>query len=363
MTSIYVVRHTQAEGNLYRMMQGHWDGNVTQDGKKQIDKLAERFKDVHIDAVYSSDLRRAVATAEGITRYNGLSITTDERLREIDMGPLETEFFGNLYHLDPENAKLFMYDSDNWYYPGAETFARVKERVYEGLEDIAKRNDGKVIAVVSHGVAIRCLLSKIKNVPLSDIRNCPICKNTSVAFFTYDEGNFNCEYFNDVSHLGDEHEYHWWKTEDLRDEVIDVAENEKYYKDCYKDAWLFAHCGDLSGYNENSYFSLAKKHTVYKLLSDDTEAGLVELSDRGVKDGYGWICLLYLNEKYRGKGYGTQALGRAVSYFSKKGIRTLRLHCAASNNAAFKFYINCGFKIIATESGAQGPLYLMERKQ
>lgn len=46
MTEIYLIRHAQAEGNLYRMMQGHWDGSVTALGMKQIDALAERFRTV-----------------------------------------------------------------------------------------------------------------------------------------------------------------------------------------------------------------------------------------------------------------------------------------------------------------------------
>lgn len=59
MTQIYLIRHTQAEGNLYRMMQGHWDGDVTPLGMKEVDALASRFRDIPVDAVYSSDLTRA----------------------------------------------------------------------------------------------------------------------------------------------------------------------------------------------------------------------------------------------------------------------------------------------------------------
>ena len=46
MTSIYLIRHAEAEGNLFRRAQGHWNGKITARGKKQIDALAERFKDV-----------------------------------------------------------------------------------------------------------------------------------------------------------------------------------------------------------------------------------------------------------------------------------------------------------------------------
>ncbi|MBO7423379.1 MAG: histidine phosphatase family protein, partial [Oscillospiraceae bacterium] len=74
MTQIYLIRHTQAEGNRYRMMQGHWDGDVTPLGLKEIDALSARFRNIPVDAVYSSDLTRAVLTAEGVARIKGLPV-------------------------------------------------------------------------------------------------------------------------------------------------------------------------------------------------------------------------------------------------------------------------------------------------
>ena len=46
MTKLYLIRHMQTEGNLFRLMQGHWDGDVTALGLRQIDALAERFRGV-----------------------------------------------------------------------------------------------------------------------------------------------------------------------------------------------------------------------------------------------------------------------------------------------------------------------------
>ena len=87
MTEIYLIRHAQAEGNLYRMMQGHWDGDVTDMGRRQIEALAQRLKDERIDALYSSDLYRTRLTACAVTKYHDIPIHTDKRLREINVGP------------------------------------------------------------------------------------------------------------------------------------------------------------------------------------------------------------------------------------------------------------------------------------
>ena len=63
MTTIYLIRHAEAEGNVYRVYQGQHDTLLTETGKLQAQALGERFRDVHVDAVYSSDLYRAAATA------------------------------------------------------------------------------------------------------------------------------------------------------------------------------------------------------------------------------------------------------------------------------------------------------------
>ena len=64
MTKIYLIRHAEAEGNLYRRIQGHWDGSITPLGLQQIDALAQRFRREHIDALYCSDLSRAKQLAQ-----------------------------------------------------------------------------------------------------------------------------------------------------------------------------------------------------------------------------------------------------------------------------------------------------------
>ena len=128
MTEIYVIRHVQAEGNLYRHMQGHWDGDVTAVGVRQRDALAERFKDIPVDAIYSSDLWRARFTASAITKYHDLPIRTDRRLREINIGPWEAEPFANIVWSQPELFNAFMHDQEHFYLAGAEIEIIVLDR-------------------------------------------------------------------------------------------------------------------------------------------------------------------------------------------------------------------------------------------
>ena len=365
MTEIYLIRHTQAEGNLYRMMQGQWDGDVTELGLKQIDALAERFKDIHIDAVYSSDLYRAWKTATAVTRYNGLEIIKRPALRELDMGAWETKYFGNVFHEYPEMLKTFLVDPESWKVEGSETCRDVVDRIYPELLELAKAHEGQSIAVVSHGLAIRCLLSALLDKPLSD-RSLPICDNTAVSKFIYENGHFEPVYINDASHLKAVGVPEWHKTRDLRDEPFNPADDPDWYIDCYKDAWLFSK-GSTKGFNADTYFGAALKHyaanpgSVMKILDRDTPVGLIDLDvERGEGDGYGWITLLYLIPEYRSKGYGMQLLSRAMFFYRRLGRGALRLTVNSSNTEAFDFYERNGFEQLEPADG--NGVILMEKK-
>ena len=86
MTTLYLIRHAEAEGNLYRRIHGQYDSLITDNGYRQIQALKERFADVPIDAVYSSDLFRTMTTAQAICGPKGLPLHTRADLRELGMG-------------------------------------------------------------------------------------------------------------------------------------------------------------------------------------------------------------------------------------------------------------------------------------
>ena len=373
MTEIYLIRHAQAEGNIYRFMQGHWDGDVTETGQLQIKALAEKLKDIKIDAVYSSDLKRAFMTAQAALKYHPeIRINTDKRIREINLGPWEGVPFGNLYYHHKEEMTLFLSDSPDWHVEGAETFKQVTHRAYEALCEIAKRHEEQSTVIVSHGVTLRCLQSKMMGVTIDKAKDLPISKNTGISHYFFQNGVFTPDYIGDSSHLDAlEGEL---KKEPLafggvffRFEAEDPAQMEAYYKSCYEDSWYFAH-RNTEHFKADTYFRSAILHyrkdkgSIIKIYEGDEEAGLLDLDpERGRKEGCGWISLLYLKEKYRGKGLGIQALGQAVMHFRKLGRTRLRLYAAESNAPALSFYRKYGFKEVGFETAADGNILLMER--
>lgn len=368
MTEIFLIRHTQAEGNLYRMMQGHWDGRVTELGWRQIEALAERFRDVHPDAVYSSDLFRTRMTATAAARHDSLEIRTDSRFREIDLGPWETGFFGNLYHAHPETMEKFINFPADWYVEGAETYAQVRDRAFPALLEVAEKHDGEKIVIVSHGVTIRCLMSRILPADLNDVEKLPIHGNTAVSHLFYDKGSFTVDYVNDQSHLEAMGLPMWHKTKSLRHDCMDPGAESEYYSDCYGCTWVFAH-GSLEGFSPESYIENAAFHRLYDkeavlcFYDGEERMGLMDMDvARGADEGIGWISLIYLAEEYRNQGYGVQLLARALKKYTDLGRTRLQLNVAESNLAARAFYKKQGFEEIGHRENRLGRLLLLEKK-
>ena len=71
-TKLYLIRHCEALGNINDTFQGSIDEDITDKGQRQLDKLAERCKNIPFDVIYSSPLIRAVKTAQAADRYHGI---------------------------------------------------------------------------------------------------------------------------------------------------------------------------------------------------------------------------------------------------------------------------------------------------
>ncbi|MBQ3263446.1 MAG: GNAT family N-acetyltransferase [Oscillospiraceae bacterium] len=375
MTVIYLIRHAEAEGNLYRRIQGHWNGQVTPRGQKQIDALAERFREVEIDAVWSSDLQRTMDTAGAILKYHDLTLETTPRLREVCLGVWEGRPWGDVEYEMPEQMFYFNHDPARWIIPKAERYEAAQARMKGVLAEIAKKHEGQTVAAVSHGMAIRVFLAAVLGIPSAEIDRLPHGDNTAVACLKYDGDELTVEYYNDASHLPEDlstlGRQTWWKGRDadagnLRFEPLQFPRDSAFFDACYSDAWAAAH-GSTAGYTARPYLRSAKEHArtphaVVKLLSGDKVVGMIDMDpDRGRAEGYGWISFFYLLPEYRGKGWAAQLLGHALWFSESHGRRSVRLHVAEDNTHARGFYEHFGFQKIGETPGIRGTLYQMEK--
>ena len=381
-TKIYLIRHAEAEGNLYRRSQGQYNSNVTPLGRVQLGALAERFRDEPLDALWSSDLNRTRSTAAAILKYHPeLQLRLSPRLREIDVGVWEDRPWGNIAADYPEQMELFTHDPARWSVPGGEPYEEVAARMRTAVLDIAARHPGGTAAVVTHGLAIRSLLCHILGVPSERIDSVPYGDNTSVSLVTVEEdGRLSAVWYNDASHLQARglstfSRQSWWRDEVRQKPAakvyarflpLDPGKEGELYTHVYAETWRASH-GNIDGFAPAVYLRTALAHAerdprcVMKLYAGDDFAGVIELDpDRGGDIGVGWISLLYIAPARRKRRLGIQLIGHAISYFRREGRTALRLHVSETNENAIGFYTAAGFVPVGKTQGVGGALLLME---
>lgn len=153
--NIYLVRHGQSQGNIQGIIQGQSDYPLTDLGRKQAQLLGEHFKKLDVDALYSSDLARAIDTATFIGKNQGLSITALEIVQEIGLGPLEGKKRAEILESYPalKTGSILLSGIE-----GTETVESITERCASLKSQLLKNHDTENVAIVSHGGFISIFL-------------------------------------------------------------------------------------------------------------------------------------------------------------------------------------------------------------
>ena len=349
-----MVRHAEAEGNTYRRAHGRFDGFISGRGHMQIELLKKRFLGEEITAVYSSDLYRARTTAKAISLPKGLETELSEKLREVNMSCWEDVAWGDLYYHQLEMVRAFTYDPENWIIDGSERYDRVQTRMFDFIQDKAKLHDNESIAFVSHGFAIRSFLCKVSGIASKDSITMPYCDNTAVTLLTYDDGSFHVEYMGDNSHLKIETStlanQVWWRSEE------ESAMENMYFLplDEARDSGILKEfCGE--GYTRSN---VNKEYTTFITEGPIGMVGLGEASGAGqpCDAEAGWINYMYLKPGYRGRCYGVQMIGQAISDSRKQGKSKLR-EIIPPGDGLLRYYEKYGFLLIDSRDG----MYIVEK--
>ena len=369
MTTIYLVRHAQAEGNLYRRFHGHYNTELTATGRQQLPYVSRLFADIPLTAVYSSDLTRARRTAEAIAAPKGLFVQTDPRFREREAGNWDNVPFGELEQFQSEAYAQMKRDPRLWTPPAGESWQACTDRFLDGLAELTARHPSETIAVTSHSLALKDLMLRL--FPEAQLA---YCDNTAVSCIEYEDGQYRLRFANDSSHVPEhlstyasqrvmrEHpELHynlWYRS---------ALEEPELYIQYRREAWELIY-GNLDGFDGPGFWSTALKNSendpnaLVFAMSGDRIAGILELSVNGyVAVNAGYIPFIYLREPWRHKGLGVQLLGHAVQYFQTLGRTKLQLRVAQSNTPAIGFYEKYGFRRISA-SGFRHRLLLMEKE-
>ena len=159
---LIIVRHGESRFNVERRVQGWKDAPLTERGRNQAERVADRLKDVKIDAIYASDLCRAFDTAKKIAEFHGLTVTPVKDFREQCFGDLEGFLRPEADKIAPNAFENREKDPD-FVMPGTngESFNMMADRVKKALDKIIGSHPDQTVLVVTHGGPKRAMLYKL----------------------------------------------------------------------------------------------------------------------------------------------------------------------------------------------------------
>lgn len=214
--TIYFMRHGETVFNRYNKIQGWADTPLTKEGRLDAIRSGLGMKDVTFDAVYTSDLRRTIETAQLFLRdhkdHDSLSIQMMPEFREVCFGSLEgsaaSDMWDELYKrlgpsFDPMSGRsiqdelntLKEMDPDHI----GENFMEFWLRVEQGLLKVINKHrdtDGNIL-IVSHGMAIRNMLHEL----IPDFQLTTGIENSSLSIVEYVDGQFELKALNQTNHF------------------------------------------------------------------------------------------------------------------------------------------------------------------
>lgn len=191
--TIYLVRHGQSVYNQDDILSGQGDPALTGEGKRQAKTLATKLSHIKFDEIYTSDLQRAINTAELISGQTVPKAHQLTRLRERDFGKLEGQSAQHWRELHQTEHYQKLPDDQRWTHkhsPDIESEHEVSKRYLEAVEDIAKQHPGETLLIVAHGGGLRALLIRLGYATLRELPPGAM-QNTSYAKFVYDGHKLN----------------------------------------------------------------------------------------------------------------------------------------------------------------------------
>lgn len=197
---LIIVRHGQTEWNIKGIRQGNLDSRLTEKGLAQAKALAQRLARERFTTLYSSDLGRALQTAQEVSSVTGHAIITDPRLRERHLGIFQGLSGEEIKEKHPEEYKLHRSLGPDYVIPGGESVKQQVARNIAYLNEIGAKHLGETIVVVTHGGVLSGLFRHTFSIPFNAPRRFEFT-NAGLNIFAYEEGNWLLLTWGDVSHL------------------------------------------------------------------------------------------------------------------------------------------------------------------
>jgi len=197
-TIFFLIRHASC-GGLGETLWGRTPGIcLNEKGKLQAQRLADRFKNVTLDAIYSSPMERALQTASEIARPMNLEVRQSDAADEINFGEWTGKTFERLS--GDERWRHFNRHRSLTMIPGGESFLEVQNRIAREIEVLARRHGNARIAIVSHADVIRAAVAYFAATPIDMLDRFEIAPG-SVSAVAMNEDNVTLLTINNLGEL------------------------------------------------------------------------------------------------------------------------------------------------------------------
>ncbi len=199
-TELIVVRHGETLWNCEGRLQGHMNSDLTPLGIQQAKAVAERLSKINFVALYSSDLNRALHTAEFIADRTRHKIITDSRLRERKLGIFESLTHDEILERYPQEYVRVRSGDPDYVCPEGESLQQKFDRTTSCVMEIVARHVGHRVVIVTHGGVLDDLFRLAIGIPLGRPRKFRLF-NASLNFFFVQGNNWVLGTWGDISHL------------------------------------------------------------------------------------------------------------------------------------------------------------------
>ena len=200
MTRLLLVRHGETELKSSEKLWGYTDVKLDTLGLKQAERLRDRLAGEKIGTIYSSELRRALVTAETIASEHQLTVIICPELHEVNFGQLEGLTVSESNQRYPEVAKLRVQRSLKLKYPGGDSFIEFSKRVSKFLDRLEQHNDEETVLVVAHYGVLRILICRLLDIDLRRLWQIHLDLASLSIMETNQQGGV-LTLLNDTSHL------------------------------------------------------------------------------------------------------------------------------------------------------------------
>jgi probable phosphoglycerate mutase len=201
-TRLVALRHGQTEWNAAMRLQGHRDIALDATGRDQATRLAGALVGEGIEAIYSSDLERALHTAQATATRLGLPVVADPALRERGFGRLEGFTYAEIEERWPAEAQRWRGRDLAWKPEGGESLPEFRDRCTACFVRLAAAHPGQTVAVFAHGGVLDVLYRLATHQPLDAPRSWALGNATINRVLYVGDGTFSLIGWNDDGHLG-----------------------------------------------------------------------------------------------------------------------------------------------------------------